>query len=52
MRVGVVRLILATDDGEVLDTTEVTREEFDRAAKAPELAASILRGLQPGKAAN
>ncbi len=44
-----MRLILVSDNGDVLDSTEISREELASAKTRPQLAVLYLRELNPGK---
>lgn len=44
-----MKLILTDDDGALLDTTEITKEDWDKAQTYPWFAAGILQSLQAGK---
>lgn len=43
-----MKLIIAANDGEVLDIIDVERQEWDAAQTNERTAASILRTLEPG----
>jgi hypothetical protein len=44
-----MKLILTTDDGEVLDTIVVTRYEWDRAQASALAGSALLNSLHAGK---